>query len=168
MRSASLRGLGLAAGLGGWLLLSGAAGAFQLRDDDGKFSARFPAQPTLDKRAGMSPTGPQVHHTWEVEIEGRHYSVTYTEYATPPVKNYNNNVKKLLEASKGRLIRQTRIEQGGIDGLEIVTVLPNSAVMRQRMFQVGNRLYQALYGGPSGSEKGAEVEAFMESFTLLK
>jgi hypothetical protein len=40
--------------------------------------------------------------------------------------------------------------------------------MRQRLFQVGNRLYQAVYAGPSGTETHTEVEAFMASFKLLK
>jgi hypothetical protein len=40
--------------------------------------------------------------------------------------------------------------------------------MRQRLFQVGNRLYQVVYAGPSGSEARADVEAFMASFQLLK
>jgi hypothetical protein len=160
--------LGLIGGLAVWLLLAGAAGAFQFKDEAGKFSARFPAEPILDRREGRSPTGRQVHTTWEVNVDGRHFSVTYTEYARPPVKNYDKNVMVFLAASKGKLVRQARIEQAGIDGREIVTLLPDSKVLRQRLFQVGNRLYQAVYGGPYGSETRADVEAFMGSFTLLK
>jgi hypothetical protein len=157
----------LLASLGVWLLLAGPAVAFQFKDEAGKFAARFPAEPTLDKREGRSASGPHVHYTWEVDVEDRHYSVTYTEYATAPVKNYDKNVMGLLAATKGKLIRQARIEQDGIDGREVVTLLPDSAVMRQRLFQVGNRLYQAVYAGPNGTETRAEVEAFMESFKLL-
>jgi len=168
MRAWPVRSFGVAASLGAWLLLAGVAGAFPFKDEAGKFSAHFPAEPTLDKKEGRSASGPHVHYTWEVDIEDRHFSVTYTEYATPPVKNYDKNVMGLLAATKGKLVRQAKVEQDGIDGREIVTLLPDNAVMRQRMFQVGNRLYQAVYAGPFGTETRAEVETFMQSFRLLK
>src|SRR5262245_1913649 len=66
MPTRAVGGLALIASLGAWLLTAGAAGAFQFKDEAGKFEARFPAQPTLDKREGQSATGPHVHHTWEV------------------------------------------------------------------------------------------------------
>jgi hypothetical protein len=168
MRAWPVSGLALVLGVCGGLLLAGPAGAFELKDTAGKFSAKFPAQPKLQRIEGQGPTGPQVHHTWEVDVAERHFSVTYTDYARAPVKNYDKNVMVLLQASKGKLIHQARIEQDGIDGREIITLLPGGAVIRQRMFQVGNRLYQAFYAGPQGSERQAEVETFMVSFTLLK
>jgi hypothetical protein len=161
-----VRSFGIAA-CAAWLL-AGAAGAFHFKDEAGKFTAQFPAQPTLDKREGASASGPHVHYTWEVDVDDRHFSVTYTEYTTPPVKNYDKNVMGLLAATRGKLMHQARIEQDGIDGREVVTLLPDNAVMRQRLFQVGNRLYQAVYAGPFGTETRADVEAFMESFQLLK
>ena len=165
--STSLR---LAACIGAaWLLLTGAAAEpFRFQDEAGRFAAHFPAQPTLDRREGASDSGPHVHHTWEVDVEDRHFSVTYTEYVTPPAKNYDKNVMGLLRATRGRLVRQARIDQDGIDGREVVTLLPDNAVIRQRLFQVGNRLYQAVYAGPFGSETRPDVETFMESFQLLK
>ena len=151
-----------------WLLSPALAAAFDFKDDDGRFSAQFPAEPTLDRQEGASPSGPHVHFTWEVDVEDRHFSVTYTEYTTPPVKNYDKNVMGLLAATKGRLMSQAKIEQGGIDGREVVTLLPDNAVIRQRLFQVGNRLYQAVYAGPFGTESRQDVEAFMTSFQILK
>jgi hypothetical protein len=74
----------------------------------------------------------------------------------------------LLAATKGRLMRQARVDQHGIDGREVVTLLPDKAVIRQRLFQVGNRLYQAVYAGPFGTETRDDVETFMESFQILK
>jgi len=165
MREWQVRTLCLAAAS---LLLAIAAGAFQFKDEAGRFSARFPAEPSLDRQEGSSALGPHVHTTWEVDLDGRHWSVTYTEYSTPPVKNYDKNVMGLLTATKGKLIRQAKIEQAGVDGREVVTLLPDNAVMRQRMFLVGNRLYQAVYAGPAGTEAGADVELFMTSFQLLK
>jgi hypothetical protein len=152
-----------------WLLLAGAASAFDFKDEAGKFTATFPAEPTLDRQEGSSPTGPHVHYTWEVDVDDdRHFSVTYTEYQTPPIKNYDKNIMGLLAATKGRLVSQAKLDLGGIDGREVVTLLPDNAVLRQRLFQVGNRLYQAVYAGPFGTETRADVETFMESFQLLK
>jgi hypothetical protein len=167
-----MRGTALAACLAAaWALLLPAAPAlaYDFRDEAGKFAAQFPAEPTLDRHEGQSATGPHVHYTWEVDVdEERHFSVTYTEYQNPPAKNYDKNVMGLLAATNGRLVHQARIDLGGIDGREVVTLLPDNAVMRQRLFQVGNRLYQAVYAGPYGTEARADVEAFMESFQLFK
>ena len=168
MPTGGMRTWSIVAGAAAWLLLCGTAGAFDFKDEDGKFSAQFPAEPTFDRQEGASPSGPHVHYTWEVDVEERHFSVTYTEYTTPPVKNYDKNVMGLLAATKGRLVNQAKVEVAGIDGREVVTLLPDNAVMRQRLFQVGNRLYQAVYAGPFGTETRADVETFMTSFQLLK
>jgi hypothetical protein len=174
-----LAGLGrayrrLAAGMGatslvmGLMLSAAAAEPFKLRDEVGRFTASFPAEPSLDKSEGRSEAGPHVHYTWGLDLEERHFSVTYTEYLTPPAKNYDKNVMLMLKATSGRLVTQARVNAGDVDGREVVTLLPNNQVMRQRLFQVGNRLYQAVYGGPFGTESRADVETFMASFELLK
>ncbi len=150
------------------LALTGAAATFEFKNEAGKFIAQFPAEPRLDRQEGTSVSGPHVHYTWEVDQDGRHFSVTYTEYAVAPVKNYDKNVMGMLAATKGKLLRQTRIELDGIDGREVYTHLPDNNVMRQRILQAGNRLYQAVYVGPFGTESRADVRAFMESFQLLK
>jgi hypothetical protein len=155
-------------GVAAALLTGTAAGAFEFTDAQGKFRATFPAQPTLDRQEGTSISGPHVHFTWEVDDAGRHFSVTYTEYQVAPVKNYDKNVMGMLAATKGKLLRQTRIDLDGLDGREVYTHLPDNNVMRQRIFLSGNRLYQAVYVGPFGTESRADVRAFMESFRLLK
>lgn len=165
MRAAMARMTMLAAAC---VLLAGAAAAFQFTDEVGRFSVRFPAEPTLDKQEGSSHAGPHVHYTWEVDHEGRHFSVTYTEYMRAPAKNYDKNMRSMLDATKGQLLRQSKVDLDGVDGREAFTQLPQNAVMRQRIFQVGNRLYQAVYVGPMGSESREEVETFMQSFQLLK
>src|SRR5262249_59502606 len=63
MRTWPVLSLGLLAALAACLLLAGSAGAYQFKDEEGKFSAQFPAQPVLDKREGQSATGPHVHYT---------------------------------------------------------------------------------------------------------
>lgn len=152
------------------LTLSGAAAdPFQLRDEVGRFAATFPAEPALEKAEGASESGPHVHYTWGVDVEERHFSVTYTEYLAAPAKNYDKNVMQLLKATNGRLVSQAKVDLGGgIDGREVITLLPSNQVLRQRLFQVGNRLYQTVYGGPFGTETRADVETFMTSFMLLK
>jgi hypothetical protein len=150
------------------LALRAAATDYQFKDETGKFTAQFPASPTQERQEGSTYAGAHVHTTWEVEHEGRHFSVTYTEYATAPVKNYDKNVMGMLAATKGKLLRQSKIEVDGVDGREVYTLLPDNAVMRQRLFQVGNRFYQAVYAGPFGTESRDDVETFMGSFRILK
>jgi hypothetical protein len=94
--------------------------------------------------------------------------VTFSDYERAPVKNYDKNVMGMLAATKGKLLRQAKIDLDGVDGRETYTHLPDNAVMRQRLFQVGNRLYQAVYAGPFGTESREDVETFMQSFQILK
>ena len=150
------------------LLVATAAAASEFSDPHGKFSATFPAAPSLDKQEGTSISGGHTHFTWEVDQAGRHFSVTYTEYKVAPVKNYDKNVMGMLAATQGKLLRQAKIELEGLDGREVYTQLPDNNVMRQRIFQTGNRLYQAVYVGPFGTESRADVRTFMESFRLTK
>ena len=150
------------------LLAAGAAAAAEFTDPHGKFSATFPAEPSLDRQEGTSISGGHTHFTWEVDQAGRHFSVTYTEYKVAPVKNYDKNVMGMLTATQGKLLRQAKIELEGLDGREVYTQLPDNNVMRQRIFQTGNRLYQAVYVGPFGTESRADVRTFMESFRLAK
>jgi hypothetical protein len=149
-------------------LAAGASADFQFRDEVGRFTAVFPAEPTLDKHEGQSPAGPTVHYGWEVKLENRTYAVIFTEYTRALAKNYDRNVKSMLDASQGKLLRQTKIDLGEFDGRETFTLLPDQTVMRQRIFQVGNRFYQAVYLGPFGTESRDDVEGFMQSFQILK
>ncbi len=105
----------------GCLMLAAAAVAFEFKDEVGRFSASFPAEPTLDKEEGSSALGPHVHYTWEVDADDRHWSVTYTEYSRAAVKNYDKNVMSLLAATKAQAAAADgKIELSGVDGREIV------------------------------------------------
>jgi hypothetical protein len=149
------------------LLLGAGAHAFQLEDEVGRFTATFPAEPTLGKDTGVSDSGPHVHYSWTVEQDNRTFAVIFTQYSRPIAKNYDKNVRALLNQG-AKLLRQTVIDLGGVDGREIYTQLPEKAVLRQRMFLVGNRLYQVIYQGPFGTEQRADVEEFMTSFQLTR
>ena len=151
----------------GCLMLAAAAVAFEFKDEVGRFSAIFPAEPTLGKDEGISDSGPHVHYSWTVEQENRTFAVIFTEYSRPIAKNYDKNVRALLNQG-AKLLRQTAIDVSGVDGREIYTELPAKEVLRQRMVLVGNRLYQVIYQGPFGTESRADVEEFMTSFQLLK
>lgn len=149
------------------LLLMGVAPAFQFTDEVGRFSAIFPAEPLLGKDEGMSDSGPHVHYSWTLEQEKRVFAVIFTEYSRRIAKNYDKNVKSLLDQG-AKLLRQSTIDLGGVDGREIYTELPEREILRQRMFLVGNRLYQVIYQGPFGTESREDVETFMQSFQFLK
>src|SRR6202008_373414 len=102
------------ASLAGCLLLAAAAGAFEFKDEVGRFSAVFPAEPTLGKDEGISDSGPHVHYSWTVEDKNPTFAVIFTEYSRPIAKNYDKNVRALLNQG-ARLLRQTAIEVSGVD-----------------------------------------------------
>jgi hypothetical protein len=69
----------------------------------------------------------------------------------------------------GQLVSDVEATLAGYPGREFsATVTQNGQemVMRERVYLVGNRLYQILVVVPKGEENSQEVEAFFESFQL--
>jgi hypothetical protein len=70
----------------------------------------------------------------------------------------------------GQLVSDTEISLDGYPGREFsasVTQNGQDFVLRQRVFLVGNRLYQMVVIVPKGTESSTEVEDFLHSFQLI-
>lgn len=149
--------------------LSGAAAAYVFNDPQGRFTATFPSEPTLEKRDAVSDAGiPLIYFTWEVNVDGKDFAVIVAEHAKVPVKNYDKNIGAALK--KGlKLLRHTAIVVDGVDGRELYAKLEEeNKVFRQRLFQSDRWLYHVVYWGPFGTESRPDVEAFMQSFKFVK
>ena len=109
------------------------------------------------------------------------YMIIYCDYPAGSVASSGGPDKVCANASAGAVqnvngtIRTSSSYQlGDVKGLEIVADIPskdpkvpaNASVARVRFFVVGDRLYQVMYIGPTGTETASKAVAFLDSFRL--
>jgi hypothetical protein len=69
----------------------------------------------------------------------------------------------------GQLVSDAEVTLNGYPGREFsasVTQAGQEMMLRERVYLVGNRLYQVLVLVPKGQENSTEVEDFLQSFQL--
>jgi len=81
-------------------------------------------------------------------------------------------VRTSLFADKNKkLLSERRISLGKAPGRELhlrMRVKSTDVVMKLRMYIVGKRFYQLIYGAENGKENGADEARFFKSFRILK
>jgi hypothetical protein len=156
-----------------WLPLGGAS-AFTLNSDEGQFKVELPDRPSFEKLNEKTASGqPYVRYQWLVDQGEKAWIVTYNDYQRGTVdrvgreKMYDNGVDGSVKAVKGTLRSNRPIDHDGVHAREIIVRVPEGPmVMRQRLFIVGDRLYQNIYVGPPGTEDSGEVQDFLASFHI--
>ena len=108
--------------------------------------------------------------------------VIYCDYPAGSVASSGGPDKVCANASDGAVksvngtVRTSSAYQlGDVKGLEIVADIPakdpkvpaTASVARLRFFTVGDRLYQVMYIGPTGTETSPTAVAFLDSFRLI-
>lgn len=166
----------LAAAVVGYLLIIGSAAAFTLNSDEGRFTVELAEKPAFEKLREKTAAGYFVdRYQWLVDQGDVAWIVTYGDYPEADVRRlgaetmYDNGVKGSVEGVKGTLRNQAPVQHSGVRGRELFVFVPEGKmVMRQRLFLVGNRLYQNVYVGPDGTERNGDVEVFFKSFQIRK
>jgi hypothetical protein len=159
-----------------FLLMVGAAAAFTLNSDEGRFTIELIDKPAFEKLHEKTAAGYFVdRYQWLLDQGEVAWIVTYGDYPEADVKRlgaetmYDNGAKGSVDGVKGQLQKQEPIQHSGVRGRELfVTVPEGNMVMRQRLFLVGTRLYQNVYVGPAGTERNGDVEVFFKSFEIRK
>jgi hypothetical protein len=154
-----------------FVLSVGAAHAYILNSDEGRFSIELPAQADFKTFNEQSELGPHTRYQWLVDQGEKAWLVTYNDYPQPRAggdteKAYDIGMNGSIQATKGTLKSQRSVENSGVRGREFYIELPGGQIIRQRLFIVGKRLYQNIYVGPAGTENGLEVENFLPSFRI--
>ena len=156
-----------------YALSAGLAAAYTLKSDEGRFTAEMPAEPGFEKLNEKASSGPYVRYQWLTDQGSKAWIVTYNDYQTGTIAKtglaqaYKNAVEGGVKGVKGELRDEKSINQSGITGKESLVFMSNGPlIMRQRIFIVGDRLYQNIYVEPPGSENDAEVNAFFASFRV--
>jgi hypothetical protein len=141
---------------------------------DGGFKATFPlkAQTTsMPVKAGdLEVTMKMV----AAEKNGASFVVSYVDYPAGSLgqKSPDEASKDIIDGTvanvEGTLRSAEPITLGGTQGREVLIDVPKqNVVVHERIFLVGDRLYQVMYGGPKGTESAQEAMAFIDSFKLL-
>ncbi len=146
--------------------------AFTLKSDEGKFTAEMPAEPAFEKLNEKTSSGPYVRYQWLTDQGSKAWIVTYNDYTAGTITKtgleqaYKNAVQGGVQGVNGELRSENVVTQSGISGREALISMVGPLVMRQRIFIIGDRLYQNIYVGPPGSENDTEVNVFFASFRV--
>src|SRR4051812_31309074 len=137
------------------------------------YRIEYPGQPSPFVDDSPPGRGPRMYGV-EFEAQGGtgYYASVYNDYG-----NAEANPEAWLDvrrdaAARGNpgasLRNEQRIMIGGVAARRIVIdVAPKKLVIVQLMAISGDRLYQASWVGPRGSENGADVARFLGSFAFV-
>ncbi len=159
-----------------YLLIVGSAAAFTLNSDEGRFTIELSEKPAFEKLHEKTAAGYFVdRYQWLLDKGDVAWIVTYGDYPEGDVRKlgaetmYDNGAKGSVDGVKGTLRNQAPVQHSGVRGRELFVFVPEGKmVMRQRLFLLGNRLYQNVYVGPDGTERNGDVEVFFNSFQMRK
>ncbi len=138
--------------------------------DDG-FAVDLPAAPDI---VAERPTG-QIRSSrqYQLEMGLGSYVVSATRYAAGAnLGQWNNDsMVELANAMKGKCrIRDGRpgAFAGALSYEMVLDQCPDGAVMKVRMYVVGEWVYQAVAVGPPGVDAKPETQKFQDSFKLVQ
>ena len=119
--------------------------------------------------------GPIEVHMFVAEQGQKAWLVGYSDYpealveASDPATMLAGARDGAVSNVNGQLVSDAEITLNGYPGREFsasVTQNGQEIVLRQRVYMVGNRLYQVVVIAPKGEENSTEVEDFFQSFRL--
>ncbi len=141
---------------------------YTLTSKEWNFTADFPAAPTLEKTKHKTSAGIAFdQYVWSVENKDGWKGVGLIIYSKSVVHDYNASIQGAVNATKGTLRSQKTIQQGGVQGREIIIDVADG-VVRQRLMWISDRIYQVVFSGGKGAGLTPDVEAFLSSFRTLK
>jgi hypothetical protein len=141
---------------------------------EGKFTVLFPGKPKETKRTLQSPFGPVELNSFSVSPlqPVSTYVVIFSDY---PANFEKKSDADFLDSSRdgsvknsgGKLLSEKKLTLDKYPGRELLLEAPNQGgLFRQRIFIVGNRLYQLIVGGAEEVAKSKGADKFLDSFKL--
>jgi hypothetical protein len=141
---------------------------------DGGFSATFPVKTQTTSMPVKSGDVEVTMTMVAAEKNGASFIVSYVDYpaGTLAQKSLDQAFQDIIDGTvgnvQGALRTASSIALGGTAGREVLIDVPaQNVAVHERIFLVGDRLYQVMYGGPKGTESAKEAMAFLDSFKLL-
>lgn len=146
--------------------------------EQGGFSVMSPVPLEESTQSIDSELGPIEIHFYMGEDNGRAYMVGYSDYPQDFVDQTDPQV--LLDGARdgavgninGKLVSEIKVLlEDQHPGREIVATAildqDQEGTLKERVFLVGNRLYQIVVIAPSGEMSTQEMDDFIKSFKLL-
>lgn len=150
------------------------ARAEAVNSKEGRFAAVFPGAARMSSTPVQSGDVTVRMTVYAFENGPLSYYVSYSDYPSQTFAHlsrdraYANVINATVANVKGRKEREAGVKVGNVTGREVLIDVPaQHATMRERLFLVGSRLYQVVYGGPPGSENAEPALDFLNSFKLL-
>jgi len=142
-----------------------------LRSPEGGFAVEMPAVPELARHIVETVVGPLDFTVHSARLGSASYQIIWVEYPEGVIED----PEAVLDAARdgavarsgSRLVREERIEIEGHPGREIELDVQGRIVGLDRLFLVGNRLYQILLAGDAGDLNSEEATRFLASFRLI-
>lgn len=163
----ALPGAGSPEPVGGFRLVADVAWA-SYRSVPGRFTVIAPGAPTERTVPVKTAGGATVNRVQVLfaDLDPIAFAVMYSDYPANERVSLDQARDSGVQAVKGRLLRESPITLGGYAGRDLTIEIPEGQVARQRLFAVGQRLYQVIVIGPE-SQAALAVERFLTSFRLL-
>jgi hypothetical protein len=151
-----------------FVIVTGSANAYTLTSPEGHFTAVFPGQPNLQKSSGKTTAGISYNQsTWVFDSGIEAWLVILATFSQTGTKDFAPSISAAVASVKGKLVSQKNIQQNGAAGVEIlIDIGPQEG--RQRMVWIGNRFYQIIYVGKTGTTSTPTINAFFNSFQATK
>lgn len=142
------------------------------------FTVSLPGTPVKEHQLGMNPRGNIETDIYSLDLAEGGF-LTITDGVMPPGIDIESGAKEIIDSSVGRIVesasarvRYTRdITIAGYAAREIDAEVPTAAVpgggrLRARVVLVGTRLYELIGIVPNRQTAEAELDHFLNSFTL--
>jgi hypothetical protein len=145
-----------------------------LVDDAGRFVVSLPKPVQRGSQPVDTAAGKIAMNMVYYDGGATAYMIIYCDYPAGSVAQSGGPDKVCTNASNGavqnvggKIQSSSACQLGDVKGLEVVAEIPSSKSMaRLRFFVVGDRLYQVMYIGPTGTETDAKAVTFLDSFRL--
>ncbi len=139
------------------------------------FSTTFPSQSKMSASPIQTKVGTVTLVTYfsANDNDTQAFLIGLTDYPKGSTVSYDGAIEGVVNGVNGTLRSRVPYKLGNINGFDFLVDGPsapntqNTLVFHERIFIVGNRLYQVLYDGPMGTEQSTEALSFLNSFKLL-
>lgn len=141
----------------------------------GRFTIDFPGKPKEQSQTVQTPVGSIAVHIIMYESRSAAYGVTYSDFPASHIES--SSVDEILDGAcqgaarniGGTIISQKPISIGNHPGQEVKVAASTSGKkveVRNRIYLVGNRLYQVVVTSTPGDTEDSTANKFVNSFKL--
>lgn len=148
-----------------------AAGWIQFSSSEGRYSVRLPQQPALSSQMIPDSNGTRVpQYLAQAADSNSLYGASYFDLLPTSIHSLESARDGMVKSAKASLLSEKAISLGGYQGLEFSVLVKSAggdAIIRTRIYKVGNRVYSIAHAFSKSSDSSTMVEksiVFFESF----